>query len=60
MDFHIKRTPIDKVSILLLKNGIIAEVVMNSQMSPLICKVAAVVRNQEERSVANDLERFRT
>lgn len=60
MSFHINKTLIDRASILLFKNEIIAKIVMDSPITSVIYKTASVVRNSDEKMVFNDIGRFRT
>jgi uncharacterized protein (DUF362 family) len=58
MSFHVKRTIVDNLSILLFNSEILAKIVMQSSLTPLIYKSARCLRTMEEQEVANDLEKY--
>jgi uncharacterized protein (DUF362 family) len=56
--FKIKKTLLDKASWLLFNNDALAKLVMASPFSPLIYKVAGMLRTSEEKEVANQMRRY--
>lgn len=60
MNFRINKTLIDKVSVFLFKNEIIAKVVMDSPLTPLFYRTAGAIRNPEERMVSDELGRYQS
>ena len=58
MQFSVRRTFLDRASLLLFKSEFLARLVMDSSMSPLIYGVASHLRNSSEAEVVNDLERY--
>ncbi len=57
-DFQIKKTLIDRLSTLLLSSDKLARFVMNSPATPLIYKLASIVRSSEEKEVVNQLGKY--
>ena len=51
--FQIRKTLIDKASWLLFNSDVLAKLVMDSPLTPLIYKVAKILRTSEEREVVN-------
>ena len=58
MQFHINKTVIDRISVLLFNSELLAKVVLDSPITPLIYKVARFLRTSEEKEVADDLGRY--
>jgi len=56
-DFSVKKTFVDRLSVLLFRSELLAKVVMDSPLSPPIYKVAALLRNPHEKEVVSDLEK---
>jgi len=55
MQFHINKTVIDRISVLLFNSELLAKVVLDSPITPLIYKVAGFLRTSEEQEVADEL-----
>lgn len=53
--FHIRKTLLDRASSLLFHSDLIAKVVMASPFTPLIYKVAGMLRSPEEKIIASQL-----
>jgi len=53
--FQIKKTFIDRVSSLLFYSDAIARLVMDSPLTPLIYKVAGLLRSSDEKEVASQM-----
>jgi uncharacterized protein (DUF362 family) len=47
MEFHVERTIVDNLSLLLFNSETLAKVVMDSQLTPLIYKLTKCLRNKE-------------
>lgn len=60
MQFSVKKTPMDMLSRLLFNSDALARLVMSSPLTPLIYKIAAVLRTSKEREVASQLGKKRT
>lgn len=58
MKFSINKTVIDSLSTLLFKSETIAKLVMDSPLTPLIYKIAGNLRNNNEKTVNEDLKRY--
>lgn len=58
MQFYINKTLIDRISVLLFNSDSLARIVMDSQFTPLIYKIAGFLRNSEEKKLANELRRY--
>ena len=57
IQFCINKILIDRVSVLLFNNEILVKSVMDSPFTPLIYKVAGMLRTSEEREVVNEKRR---
>lgn len=57
IQFCINKILIDRVSVLLFNNEILVKSVMDSPFTPLIYKVAGMLRTSEEREVVNEMRR---
>jgi len=57
LKFGIKKTLLDRVSVLLFNSEFLAKTVMDSGMTPIIYKAAGRLRTSREQSVALELER---
>ena len=55
MQFSINKTLIDSVSVLLFNSDVLAKIVIDSPVTPLIYKVAGSLRNSKEREVADEM-----
>jgi len=53
--FHVERTLIDRASSLLFHSGLLAKIVMDSALTPLIYKVVGLFRSSDEKRVAGQL-----
>ncbi len=53
--FRIERTLIDRASGLLFHSGLVAKIVMDSALTPLIYKIAGYFRSSDEKKVAGQL-----
>ncbi|MFA5399732.1 MAG: DUF362 domain-containing protein [Dehalococcoidia bacterium] len=53
--FQIERTLIDRASSLLFHSGLLAKIVMDSALTPLIYKVVGLFRSSDEKRVAGQL-----
>jgi len=60
MQFSVKKTPVDMLSRLLFSSDALARLVMSSPLTPLIYKVAAVLRTSKEKEVASQLGKQKT
>ncbi|HUT68628.1 MAG TPA: DUF362 domain-containing protein [Dehalococcoidales bacterium] len=60
MQFSVKKTPVDMLSRLLFSSDALAKLVMSSPLTPLIYKVAAVLRTSKEKEVASQLGKQKT
>lgn len=58
MDFNVGKTWIDRLSVPLFKSKILAKLVMDSPLTPLIYYIGTKFRNEKEKGVADDLERY--
>jgi len=58
MQFYINKTLIDRISVLLFNSETLAKIVMDSQSTPLIYKIAGFLRNSEEKKLANEIRRY--
>lgn len=56
--FKIKKTLIDRMSWLLFNSDALAKLVIDSPFTPLIYKVAGMLRTSEEKEVANEMGRY--
>ena len=56
-DFCVEKTFVDHLSGLLFRSESLAKLVMDSPLSPLIYKLAALLRNSHEQTVVSDLKR---
>ena len=59
MQFYIKKTLIDRASVLLFNSETLAKIVMDSPVTPLLYKVARFLRTPEEREVVDQIRRYR-
>lgn len=57
-DFQIKKTLIDRLSTLLFNSDKLARFVMDSPFTPLIYKVASVLRSSKEKEVVNEMGKY--
>jgi hypothetical protein len=57
IQFCINKILIDRVSVLLFNSEILVKSVMDSPFTPLIYKVAGMLRTSEEREVVNEMRR---
>ncbi|MDD2834703.1 MAG: DUF362 domain-containing protein [Methanothrix sp.] len=55
MNFKIKRTINDNISLILFDSKILTRIAMNSPITPLVYKIARILRNSEENEVVNDI-----
>ena len=53
--FHVERTLIDRASSLLFHSGLLARIVMDSALTPLIYKIVGLFRSSDEKRVAGQL-----
>jgi len=58
MQFHIKKTLIDRASTLLFNSDKLASLVMNSPATPLIYKIARILRSPEEKEVVSQIGKY--
>ena len=58
--FHLKKTLIDQASTLLFRSDTLARLVMNSPLTPVIYKIASMLRSDEEKEVASQLGKVKT
>ena len=56
--FQIRKTILDKVSWLLFNSDALAKLVISSPFTPLIYKVAGILRTSEEKEVTNQIKRY--
>ena len=56
--FQIKKTLIDRLSTLLFNSDKLARFVMDSSFTPLIYKVASVLRSAKEKEVVNEMGKY--
>jgi uncharacterized protein (DUF362 family) len=56
MQFHVERTFVDKMSMLLFKSELLAKIVMDSPLKPAIYGVVAKFRNSDEKKVVSEIE----
>ncbi len=56
--FNIRKTFLDRVSWLLFNSDTLAKLVMDSSFTPLIYKIAGILRSQEEKEVKNELKGY--
>ena len=56
-DFCVEKTFVDHLSGLLFRSESLAKLVMDSPLSPLIYKLAALLRNSHEQNVVSDLKK---
>jgi len=59
-EFTISKTPIDRLTGLLFKSDALARLVMASPLTPLIYRLAAVLRTSKERELVSDMGKCRT
>lgn len=57
-NFSVNKTLIDTLSTLLFKSETMAKIVMDSPLTPLIYKTASILRNNNEKEVVNELNRY--
>jgi uncharacterized protein (DUF362 family) len=60
MQFHVNKTLIDMLSTILFNSEICAKCVMDSPMKPFVYCIATRFRNENEQTVAEQLQRERT
>jgi hypothetical protein len=53
--FRVERTLIDRASSLLFHSGLLAKIVMDSALTPLIYRIVGVFRSSDEKRVAGQL-----
>jgi uncharacterized protein (DUF362 family) len=58
--FQIQRTLIDSASILLFHSDALAKLVMDSSLTPMIYKVAGLLRSSREKEVASQMDKQKT
>ena len=58
MKFAVTRTPIDHLSTLLFRSEILAKAVMDSPLTPILNRVADLLRNPEEDEVSSHMGRY--
>jgi len=58
MQAQIKKTLIDRASTLLFYSDLLAKLVMDSPVTPLIYTAASILRSKEEREVVNQLRKY--
>jgi hypothetical protein len=58
--FRVEKTAIDRVSTLLFHNNTLAKLVMDSPLTPVIYKVAGVLRTKEEREITSQIGKRKT
>lgn len=58
--FYIEKTFIDRVSTLLFHSDALAKLVMRSPLTPVIYKVAGLLRSREEKEIAGQLGKRKT
>ena len=58
MQFSVNKTLIDNLSTLLFKSEIMAKLVMDSPITPLVYSVAKFLRNNKEKSVIKEIGRY--
>jgi len=59
MQFNVNKTIIDRLSYIPFNSEILAKLIMDSPCTPGIYKIARSLRNKEERTVANDLIKYK-
>ncbi len=55
--FQLKKTPIDRASGLLFRSDLLTKLVMDSPLTPMIYKVASLLRTSEEKEVASQIKK---
>lgn len=58
VQFSVNKTLIDSLSTLLFESEILAKIVMDSPITPLIYSVAKFLRNTNEKNVVSEMERY--
>ena len=58
--FQIEKTLIDRASSLLFHSDALAKIVMNSPLTPVIYKIAGLLRTREEKEIAEQLGKRKT
>ena len=58
MEFYLKKTLLDRLSVLPFKSGILAKIITDSPCTPIIDQIARFLRTNEEQDVVNDLRRY--
>jgi hypothetical protein len=58
MKFYINKTLIGRVSLLLFNSECLANIVMDSPVTPLIYKLAKFLRTSEEKEIVNEIRRY--
>lgn len=58
MYFHVKKTLVDNLSLVPFNSEILAKIVMDSTLTPLIYNIARRLRTSEEQEVVNELGRY--
>jgi len=58
MQFYINRTFIDRISIIPFNSEILAKIIMDSRFTPLIYKVAKLLRTSKEKEVVNEIKGY--
>lgn len=56
MNFNINNTLVDMLSIIPFNSEILAKIIIDSPLTPLIYKIAGFIRNSDEQGVVNDLK----
>jgi uncharacterized protein (DUF362 family) len=60
MQFSVQKTRSDLVSTLFFNSELLPKLAFDSPLTPLIYRFAGLVRNQEERELAEEMQRYRT
>ena len=55
MQFSINKTLLDRISILPFNNEVLTKIIVDSPFTPMIYKIAGLLRTTEEQNLANDL-----
>jgi len=58
MQFRVDKTLVDNLSSLLFKSEMLAKIVMDSPITPLIYSVAGFLRNSDEKKVVSEIGRY--